>query len=77
MNLMGRKAEQMFKQLSDALYKNVGSRLVTESNENQKKLNEQLKQRLDEFEKNIRETARAIIKEEMNKEDGDNQDNLH
>jgi hypothetical protein len=58
-------AKQMIKMVSEAVYQDVGRRLVEESKSQQKSINKQLIDRLDQWDKDVKERVRAVMDEEL------------
>lgn len=63
------KVEEFFNNLKERLtnevMNEVGKRLTEETKENQEKFNALLSSRIDDFEKNMRQTAKEIVLEEL------------
>jgi len=71
MGMFSKKHQEQMKQVKDLMVKQVlkevGERLIAESKAEQARNSQILSEKIIEFEKNMREVARQIIKEEKEK----------
>ena len=67
MSLSRNKATKIFGQMKEALYQEVGSRIVKETKENQEKANKELLKKLDDWELEVKKKIKELVDREWNK----------
>ena len=68
MDLFSRdKASKVFEQMKEALYQEVGSRIVSETKGNQEKANKELLKKLDNWEIEVKKNIKELVDKEWNK----------
>ena len=61
------KAAKAFEQMKEALYQEVGQRIVNETKENQDKANKELLKKLDGWEIEVKKKIKELVDGEWNK----------
>jgi len=67
MSFSRNKAREVFEQMKEALYQEVGSRIVKETKENQEKANKELLKKLDDWELEVKKKIKELVDKERNK----------
>ena len=70
MSFSRNKASEVFEQMKDALYQEVGTKIVTETKKNQEKANKELLKKLDGWELEVKKKIKELVDIEWNKKRG-------
>jgi len=70
MSFSRNKAAEVFEQMKEALYQEVGTKIVTETKKNQEEANKELLKKLDGWELEVKKKIKELVDIEWNKKRG-------
>jgi len=70
MSFSRNKAAEVFEQMKEALYQEVGNKIVTETKKNQEEANKELLKKLDDWELEVKKKIKELVDIEWNRKRG-------